>query len=434
MSTVWLTVEFCAACSTTRTASPPAETPATSTSTSAAARPVAPPSPSTSPLAKDWKNYGGTVYFGCPEAFSSSKSVLEDIRPKIFDTKTGQFTSPAIPPLPVGANVTGGMCALSGAGDDMKVVYVLTTAAPANPPAPDVTQTTAYLFDLKSNQPLATKELQPPAPELKLAATKEWRLGATAVGVAWINAFSDEHGAASPPRTVILSNTDLSMGWNDPQPGRVWQDILAFQRNTTPGKTSGAELRLPIGEPVFQNNDIETVEAELSDGPDKLVKMARRDPANPSAMSTMIYDLNSRSVIKFGDSDSISGSGLVATLSDGRLFIDGRSSANSQFGFGVWNLRAQQWDLLKTREEASKSLISKLASFGDRVYITYVGGTLSVIGLPAANSVASNWSVRPFARISGWTLVCRGETPASGECKEIVMVQDEDGHYPGPWT
>ena len=37
------------------------------------------------------------------------------------------------------------------------------------------------------------------------------------------------------------------MMWNDPQPGRVWQDVLAFQRNTEPGKTSGAELRLPSG-------------------------------------------------------------------------------------------------------------------------------------------------------------------------------------------
>ena len=305
---------------------------------------------------------------------------------------------------------------------------------PAPSAAPDITKTTAYLFDLKSQQPLATKELQPPAPDLKLSAPKEWRLGPTISGVAWVNAFSDEHGAASPPRTVILSNTDLSMGWTDPQPGRVWQDILAFQRNTTPGKTSGAELRLPTGEAVYQDNDIETVEAELSEGPDKLVKISRRDPANPSVVSTIFWDLNSRSIVKFGDIDRISGSGLAATLSDGKLFVDARGSDKSQFGFGVWNLRTQQWDLLKSRDEASKLAISKLALFGDRLYVTYAGGTLSVLGLPTANPLASTWSVRPFGRISGWTLVCRGETPTSGECKEIVMVQDEDGHYPGPWT
>jgi hypothetical protein len=78
--------------------------------------------------------------------------------------------------------------------------------------------------------------------------------------------------------------------------------------------------------------------------------------------------------------------------------------------------------------------ISKLTFFGDRLYVTYAGGTLSVFALPAGNPVASNWSVRPFGRISGWTLVCRGETAAGGDCKEIVLVQDQDGHYPGPWT
>ena len=107
----------------------------------------------------------------------------------------------------------------------------------------------------------------------------------------------------------------------------------------------------------------------------------------------MFYDLNSKSVIKIGDSDKISGDQLIATLSDGKLFVDGRGSSNSQFGFGVWNLRTQQWDLLKNRDEASKMAISKLTFFGDRLYVTYTGGTLSVIALPAANPMASSWSV-----------------------------------------
>jgi hypothetical protein len=429
-SAVCLAVICCAACTTSKTAAPPAQTAASSTSTTTAAQPVAAPVPATSPLAKDWKTYGGTVYFGCPERFSSSKSALEDIRPKIFNIKTGQFDSPAVPTVPAGENVTGAVCALSNTIDDMKVVYIVTTTAAT----PDVTKTTAYLFDLKSGQPLSTKELQPPAPELKLAAANEWRLGPTTLGVAWVNAFTDGHAAASPPRTVTLSNTDLAMGWTDPQPGRMLQDVLVFQRNTTPGKTSGAELRLSTGEAVYQDNDIDSVEAELSDGPDKLVKIARRDSANPSVMTTTFYDLNSKSTVKFGDTDGISGSRLAATLSDGKLFVDGRGSDNSQFGFGVWNLRTRQWDLLKSRNDAGEASISKLAFFADRLYVTYSSGTLSVIGLPAANSVASNWSVRPFARISGWTLVCRGETPKGGECKEIVMVQDENGRYPGPWT
>jgi hypothetical protein len=430
-------------CSAT-VAPPPAAHSPTSTSKPAAPANVAPrPAPETSPLAKEWKSYGGTAYFGCPEEFSVSKSALEDIRPKAFDSKTGQFASPAIPTVPEGEKITGGMCALSNTVDDMKVVYVITTSIPARktePPqlaAPEATKTTAYLFDLKSTQPLTVKDLQAPTPDLMLTAANQWRLAATRTGVAWLNAFTDGHATTATPRTVILSNTDLSMAWNDPQAGQVWQDVLAFQRNTV-GKTSGAELRVPTGEPVFQDNDIATVDTELSEGPDKLVKLTRRDAISQVA-STMFYDLNSRSIIRIGDSDRVSGAGLTATLSDGKLFIDGHGSTDSQFGFGVWNLHSRQWDLLKTRDEANTMAIAKLTFFGDRLYVTYAAGTLSVIALPAANPVASTWSVRPFARISGWTLVCRGETAGAtgavgAACKEILLVADQDGHYPGPWA
>jgi hypothetical protein len=387
-------------------------------------------------LEKDWKSYGGTTYFGCPEEFSVSKSALEDIRPKVFDTKSGQFIAPGIPAAPAGENITGGMCALSNTVDDMRVVYVITSHKPAQGAEPEVTKTTAYLFDLKSGLPLVTKELQPPTPDLKLTTADQWRLGATATGVAWVNAFTDGHGTASPPRTAIISNTDLAMTWNDPQPGRVWQDVLSFQRNTTVGKTSGAELRRPTGEPIFQDNDISTVDAELSDGPDKLVKITRQDSSNPPNASTMFFDLNSKSIVKIGDSDKVSGGGLVATLSNGKLFIDGLGSDKSQFGFGVWNLRTQQWDLLKNRDEAAKLSIKKLAFFDDHLYITNVNGSFSLITLPTVDPVTTSWAVRPFERISGWTLVCRDELSAlsSGDCHEIVMVQDQDGHYPGPWT
>ena len=424
-----------AACSDT--ASPPAATSTTSTSKAPATTTSAPPPPpgKTGPLEKDWKSYGGTAYFGCPDQFSLSKSVLEDIRPKIFDTKAGQYVAPAVPTVPAGEDVTGAICALSGTVDAMKVVYVVTTHKPAQALEPEATKTTAYAFDVKSAAPPVTKELQPPTPDLKLAEAKEWKLFATASGVAWLNAFTDGHVAVSAPRTVVLSNIDLTPAWNDPESGRVWQDVLAFQRNTEPGKTSGAELRRTTGEAVYQNNDISTVDAELSDGPDKLVKITHWDSYNPPVVSTMFFDLNSKAVIKIGDSDHVSGGGLVATLSDGKLFVDGRDSDTSQFGFGVWNLRDQKWDLLKNRDDAKKLSISKLAFFEDHLYITNDGGTHSVIALPATDPVASNWSVRPFGRISGWTLVCDGETAAAAgaDCKEIVMVQDQDGHYPGPW-
>jgi len=411
-----------ASCS--ETASPPAVTPTTTNST-VTTHSVPPPPPVTGPLEKDWKTYGGTAYFGCPGKFSRSKSALEDIRPKMFDTKTGRYMAPAIPPVAPGEKISGAMCALTGTADDMKVVYVVTTAGKA----------TAYAYDFKSSRPLASKELQPPAPDLKLTEPTEWRLTSTAAGVAWVNAFTDGHTTATPPRTVILSGADLSTMWDDAQPGRAWQDVLSFQRNTEVAATSGAELRRPSGEAIYQDNDIRSVDTELSDGTDKLVQITRWDSHRPPVVSTAFYDLNAKSLIKIGDSGRISGGGLVATLSDGKLFVDGRDADDSRFGFGVWNLRAQRWDLVKSREDAKKMSISKLAFFGDHVYITNTGGTFSVIALPATDPVASNWSARPFKRISGWTLVCRGEAAPSsnGECEEIVMVQDQDGHYPGPW-
>ncbi|WP_369807317.1 hypothetical protein [Mycobacterium sp. 852002-51057_SCH5723018] len=424
-----------ASCS--ETVGPPAATPTTSTSTAqTATSKVSAPPPVTGPLEKDWKSYGGTAYFGCPEKFSQSKTALQDVRPKVFDTKSGQYVAPAVPSVAAGENLTGGMCALTGTTDDMKVVYVVSTVKPAQAPQPEITKTTAYAFDLKAGQPLVTKELQPPTPDLKLTAPAEWALASTASGVAWVNAFTDGHAPASPPRTVILSGTDLSTAWNDPQPGRVWQDVLAFQRNTDATKTSGAELRRPSGEAIYQDNDISSVDAELSDGPDKLVKITYSDPSSPSVLSTMFYDLNAKSLIKVGDTDRISGGGLAATLSDGKLFVDGRNSDTSQFGFGVWNLRTQKWDLLKTRDDANKMSISKLAFFEDHLYITNTGNTFAVLALPATDPIATTWSVRPFARISGWTLVCRGENAAAlnGDCKEIVMVQDQDGRFPGPWS
>ncbi|MEB3983588.1 hypothetical protein OQ968_20260 [Mycobacterium sp. 663a-19] len=425
-----------ASCSATVAPPPvtPTTTPTTSTTTSASTSAAPAPGPITGPLEKDWKSYGGTAYFGCPERFSLTRTALADIRPKVFDTKTGQYVAPAVPTVPAGENLTGGMCALTGSADGLRVVYLVTTVKPAEAPAPEVTKTTAYAFDLTSGQPLATKELGPPTPDLKLTAPSEWGLAATASGVAWVNAFTDGHAPTSPPRTVILSGSDLSVAWSDPQPARAWQDVLAFQRNPTEGNTSGTELRRPNGEAIYQDNDVVAVDAELSDGPDKLVKITHQD--SPAAVSTMFFDLNSKSIVKVGDSDRISGGGLSTTLSDGKLFVDGRVSDTSQFGFGVWNLRTQHWDLLKGREEAMKLPIAKLTFFGDHLYITNVGNTFSVIALPGTDPVASNWAVRPFARINGWTLVCRGETAAdsTGECKEIVMVQDQDGHYPGPWS
>jgi hypothetical protein len=427
------------AASCSETAAPPAATPTSETSTSTTTASAAPaPPPVTGPLERDWKSYGGTAYVGCPEKFVERKSALEDIRPKVFDTKTGQYVAPGIPGVPAGENLTGGICALTGTADNMRVVYVVTTTKPAQGSQPEVAKATAYAFDLKTSQPLVTKELTPPTPDLKLTAANEWGLAATASGVAWVNAFTDGHSAASPPRTVILSGTDLSMMWNDPQPGRVWQDVLSFQRNTgntEAAKASGAELRRPSGEAIYQDNDIWTVDGELSDGPDKLVKITHWDSYSPPVVSTMFYDLNAKALIKVGDSEKLSGGGLSATLSDGKLFVDGRNSDNSQFGFGVWNLHTQHWDLLKTRDEAKKMNIAKLAFFQDHLYITNVGNTFAVLALPAPDPVATSWSVRPFARISGWTLVCRGENAAAlnGDCKDIVMVQDQDGHFPGPW-
>lgn len=414
-----------ASCSDTVPAPPLTATTSTSKSTSKAGPDSAAAPPMTGPLEKDWKSYGGTAYFGCPQRFSFSKSALQDIRPKVFDPKTGQYLAPGVPSVPAGETVTGAICALTGTAEQLRVVYVVTTAA----------KTTGYVFDLTSGQPLVTKDLQAPAPDQRLAAPKDWSLASTASGVAWLNAVTDGHAAAAPPRTVVLSGQDLSTLWSDPEPARVWPDVLAFTRSSDPAQTPGARLRRPGGEEIYQDNDVVSVDAELTDGSSKLVQLTRRDPANPAEVSTMFYDLDAKSVIKIGDSDRISGGGLTAALSDGKLFVDGHNRDNSQFGFGVWNLRGQQWDFLKNRDDARKLSLAKVAFFEDHLYLTGSGGTFSVIDLPAGDPVASNWALRPFQRISGWTLVCRGETApgANGECKEIVMVQDRDGHYPGPW-
>ncbi|WP_414467507.1 hypothetical protein [Mycobacterium intermedium] len=419
-----------AACSST--VAPPAAGPTTSAANStakAAPAPVVPVTPTatrTNPLAKDWKVYGGTVYYGCPERFTLGGSALDTIRPKVFDTKSGELVSPAVPVAPAGVQITGAACALTGTTDNAKVAYLVTTLTHAQP---DVTKTIAYVFDLNSNQPLVTKELQPPNPDVRLAAPKNWGFAGTASGVLWTNAF------AGSPRTVVLSNTDLATMWDDPQSGQAWQDVISFQRNTE-GRTAGAELRLPSGDAIHQDNDIWTVDEELSDGPDRLVKITRRDGSNPPVISTVFYDLNSRSIIRFGDADRISGGGLTATLVDGQLFIDGHNSGTSDFGFGVWNLRTQHWDLQMNRDEAKQLAITKVAYFAGHLYLTSEGGKYSTIVLPDTAPVRSSWAVRPFGRISGWTLVCQGETaePAKGECQQIVLVKDQDGHYPGPWT
>ena len=97
---ICLAVASCSA-----TVSPPPFTPPTSTTSTTTTSTVLPPPPVTGPLEKDWKSYGGTAYFGCPEKFSAAKSALDDIRPKVFDTKTGQYVAPALPTVPAGENL-----------------------------------------------------------------------------------------------------------------------------------------------------------------------------------------------------------------------------------------------------------------------------------------------------------------------------------------
>src|ERR1700742_1744948 len=147
-------------CSATSGPPPPKTTSTSATAsktTSASAAPAAPPT--TAPLESGWKSYGGTAYFGCPQEFSTSKSALDIIRPKVFDTKGGIFVAPAFPVAATGENITGAVCALAGNADDMKVVYLITTLKPARLSQPEVVKTLAYVFDMKSGQALVTKEM-----------------------------------------------------------------------------------------------------------------------------------------------------------------------------------------------------------------------------------------------------------------------------------
>ncbi len=151
----------------------------------------------TGPLEKDWKSYGGTAYFGCPDKFSVGNKALDEIRPKIFDTETGQYVAPAIPTPPAGENVTGAMCALTGSADDMRVVYVVTTA----------TKTTAYSYDVKSGRPPATKELVPPTSDLNLTAANQWGLAPTASAA---NAGKPESSWPTRSSTTWKSSTNAN--------------------------------------------------------------------------------------------------------------------------------------------------------------------------------------------------------------------------------
>jgi hypothetical protein len=113
--------------------------------------------PGTVTLEKGWRQYAETVYYGCPEDFATDADVLDKITPKVFDVKTGKFISPAIPTAAPGENITGGVCALSGTADAIKVIYLMTTTKPANGLNPEVNKVTSYVFDMTSQQPLATR-------------------------------------------------------------------------------------------------------------------------------------------------------------------------------------------------------------------------------------------------------------------------------------
>ena len=166
-----------ASCSATSTP-PPAAKATTYAPPAAVASKVVPPPTETSPLAKDWKSYGGTApTLAAPKNSPPANPRSRTSARKYSIRKPGNSRHAGMPMIPAGENVTGAMCALSNTVDDMKVVYVITTVKPAQAPAPEVTKTTAYLFDLKSSQPLATKELQAAdsRPEIDRHRT-QWRL------------------------------------------------------------------------------------------------------------------------------------------------------------------------------------------------------------------------------------------------------------------
>lgn len=380
----------------------------------------APATPDRVTLDKDWKEYGGTVYYGCPDAALSSAKDFSDIRPKILNTKTGTFLTPAVPGLAEMSDATAVACTLAGDESNLRVVYLINSTKEAHGLEPVSSKTTAYLYELDGIQPVSTRELPLLDTETKVAPT--------ATG-AVLTRYED---------TTVLSEGDLSTLWTAPGGATVWEKVVSFKRyraKTSSPTTYGIELRSPEGEILYQNDDMWYVDAVLSDGNDTLVDMVFWNSYSPARTSTMFFDITTRSMIKIAGSEQVPGRGYKVTLSDGQLLVEGNSD-EATAGLEIWNLRTSVMDFRKTTQEVSALSLWNVSFFQNHLYITSGENNFSVIALPDTKPIASSWTSRPFGRIPGWTFACQGapDSRSPGNCKQTVLIVDKNGKFPGPWT
>ncbi len=419
-----LTVVVVGGCATAPKPSPnaqPSATASASTTTSGAPVPQA-----VSLSGSDWFFYGGTAYSGCPATIQSLGGQAGIQQPSVFDTTTGQFITPAVPAPAPDETVTGEACAVTGTAPGFKVIYLLNTTKPASGLNPRVDKKTAYLFDLHSPTPLATTDVS--------NLRSDYTVNPTSTGAVIANAFAGGIG------TEVLSNTDLSVLWTDPKsPAAISDSVLAFPRYPpgTDNNITGYELRAPNGDSIYRGPDGNGAWA-LSQGPNHLVQLRIWESRSPPTYATSFFDVNSRALLTINGTQQIPGGGVDATLSDGRLFLNEVNSLGDETGMLLWNLQSQQVEFQLSPEQAKGLQLSAVRYFQGHLYVATSGEskTYSVYKLPdTTTAIATNWTSRPSGRLTGWTIVCKDEIQYDlHKCGDTVLVRDQNGSFPGPWS
>jgi hypothetical protein len=124
-----------------------------------------------------------------------------------------------------------------------------------------------------------------------------------------------------------------------------------------------------------------------------------------------------------------------STLSDGRLFFEGITPIGGRGGMSVVNLQTRQTEFQRTPDQTTALHISRVNFELDHLYLVTAGDTetYSVFALPKADTpIATTWTSRPYGRLTGWTQVCKNEI-RQRKC-DSVLVKDDNGGYPGPWS
>jgi Tfp pilus assembly protein PilV len=397
----------------------------TATATSRAATPTSttPPAPQTIDISgTDWTSYSGTIYWGCSGSVENSGG-NEKIHPRIFDTATGKFITPAVPTAAPGEAITNEACVVTGSAPDLRIIYTVHTTKPASGLSPEVDKKTAYIYDLNSPSPLATKDISGFETYYDLMSTST---GAVVTG-------------ANGLGTQVLSNSDLSVLWTDPENATGSDDtVVALPRHkdNNQAKFDGLELRAPNGESIYRDANGNGASI-FSEGPTHLVLLTIWKSYSPGILVTSYFDVNSRTLLNINGSVQLP-NGVNSTVSSGRLFMEGITPIGGQGGMSVWNLQTHQMEFQKTPDQTKDLHIDRVNYFQDHLYIGTGSNpeTFSVFKLPDETTpIATTWTSRPAGHLTGWTQVCKNELSSGGSAQkcDLLLVKDQNGGYPGPW-